>query len=225
MRFALLTSLIALATAAFAQSADDYVKSEGPIAKAGLLANIGPDGSKSSGAKVSSLLLFIPTGGCLSDIERSHMTAFAHFIGWCRHRVTEHGRPRLPLHMDARLVPRLQDRRGPVHDWRGRVSPPSHRRLHGIPGEDPAGLEPQRQRVHRWSRRAQVQHRRVCLHGLVGAPSARYALTALRLRRARSQSTYVQMALLFAQPPSSPTLTGCSPTETALPMCPTLFGP
>ena len=79
MRFALLTSLIALATAAFAQSADDYVKSEGPIAKAGLLANIGPDGSKSSGAKVSSLLLFIPTGGCLSDIERSHMTAFARF--------------------------------------------------------------------------------------------------------------------------------------------------
>ena len=55
MRFALPTSLIALATAAFAQSADDYVKSEGPIAKAGLLANIGPDGSKSSGAKVSML--------------------------------------------------------------------------------------------------------------------------------------------------------------------------
>ncbi|KAI0712502.1 glucoamylase [Earliella scabrosa] len=56
MRFALLTSLIALATAAFAQSADDYVKSEGPIAKAGLLANIGPDGSKSSGAKAGVVI-------------------------------------------------------------------------------------------------------------------------------------------------------------------------
>ncbi|KAI0755207.1 glucoamylase [Daedaleopsis nitida] len=51
MRFTLLTSLVALATAAFAQTADDYVESEGPIAKAGLLANVGPDGSKAHGAK------------------------------------------------------------------------------------------------------------------------------------------------------------------------------
>ncbi|KAI0769925.1 glucoamylase [Fomes fomentarius] len=51
MRFSLLTSLIALATAAFAQSVDDYVAKEGSIAKTGLLANIGPNGSKSKGAK------------------------------------------------------------------------------------------------------------------------------------------------------------------------------
>lgn len=36
----------------FAQSVDSYVNSETPIAKAGLLANIGPSGSKASGAKV-----------------------------------------------------------------------------------------------------------------------------------------------------------------------------
>jgi len=31
---------------------ESYIAKESPIAKAGLLANIGPDGSKSSGAKV-----------------------------------------------------------------------------------------------------------------------------------------------------------------------------
>ncbi|EIM85945.1 glucoamylase [Stereum hirsutum FP-91666 SS1] len=41
---------LALATTALAASVDDYVATEGPIAEAGLLANIGPDGSKSSGA-------------------------------------------------------------------------------------------------------------------------------------------------------------------------------
>ena len=33
-------------------SIDTYIETESPIAKAGLLANIGPDGSKSSGALV-----------------------------------------------------------------------------------------------------------------------------------------------------------------------------
>ncbi|KAI0669272.1 glucoamylase [Trametes maxima] len=53
MRLALLTSLVCLAIGAFAQSssADAYVASESPIAKSGLLSNIGPDGSKASGAK------------------------------------------------------------------------------------------------------------------------------------------------------------------------------
>ncbi|KAH9889962.1 glucoamylase [Cubamyces lactineus] len=53
MRFTLLFSLVGLAVRAFAQSsaADAYVASESPIAKSGLLANIGPDGSKSQGAK------------------------------------------------------------------------------------------------------------------------------------------------------------------------------
>ena len=55
MRFTFLTSLVALATGALAQSsvADAYVASESSIAKAGILANIGPSGSKSQGARVS----------------------------------------------------------------------------------------------------------------------------------------------------------------------------
>lgn len=34
---------------------DSYISTEGPIAKAGLFANIGPDGSKDDGAAVSPL--------------------------------------------------------------------------------------------------------------------------------------------------------------------------
>lgn len=54
MRLLALTALVSLACSVFAQtSVDSYVATESPIAKAGLLANIGPSGSKSSGAKVS----------------------------------------------------------------------------------------------------------------------------------------------------------------------------
>ena len=57
MRLSLLISFVGLAVGAFAQSssAAAYVASESPIAKAGVLANIGPSGSKSSGADVSCL--------------------------------------------------------------------------------------------------------------------------------------------------------------------------
>ncbi|EIW59392.1 glucoamylase G2 [Trametes versicolor FP-101664 SS1] len=53
MRFTFLATIVGLAVGAFAQSsaADAYVASEGPIAKAGVIANIGSGGSKSSGAK------------------------------------------------------------------------------------------------------------------------------------------------------------------------------
>jgi hypothetical protein len=48
--------ILVAASAALAQSTiDSYIAMEEPIAKAGLLANIGPDGSKSSGAAVRSL--------------------------------------------------------------------------------------------------------------------------------------------------------------------------
>jgi hypothetical protein len=52
----LLLSTLGLCSSILCQSSlvDSYVSTELPIAKAGLLANIGPDGSKSSGAKVSS---------------------------------------------------------------------------------------------------------------------------------------------------------------------------
>jgi len=48
----LLSFLGSLSFIAFSvqQSIDSYIQSETPIAKAGVLANIGPDGSKSSGA-------------------------------------------------------------------------------------------------------------------------------------------------------------------------------
>jgi glucoamylase len=52
LAFAVLASVWA---SVFGQSSsvDSYVASESPIARAGLLANIGPNGSKSAGAKVS----------------------------------------------------------------------------------------------------------------------------------------------------------------------------
>lgn len=46
-------SALAFCAAVFAQSVvDQYVATELPIAKAGILANIGPSGSKASGAAV-----------------------------------------------------------------------------------------------------------------------------------------------------------------------------
>lgn len=58
----LLTS-VTLVTAAFAQtnSVDSYIASQSPIAKAGVLANIGGSGSKAQGAKVSLCLNLCPT--------------------------------------------------------------------------------------------------------------------------------------------------------------------
>ena len=56
MRSVLLSVLFYGVTAlAISSKADSYVMKEWPIAKAGLLANIGPSGSKSSGAKVRAL--------------------------------------------------------------------------------------------------------------------------------------------------------------------------
>jgi len=53
MRFAILSSLCYCALVRSQLSVvDQYVATESPIAKAGLLANIGPSGSKSAGAKV-----------------------------------------------------------------------------------------------------------------------------------------------------------------------------
>lgn len=52
----IIVSALAFCAAVFAQSAvDQYVATESPIAKAGILANIGPLGSKSSGAAVCSM--------------------------------------------------------------------------------------------------------------------------------------------------------------------------
>jgi hypothetical protein len=54
MRLLCLASVFGLVGTAISESAtaDSFFGKESPIAKAGLLANIGPDGKKSSGAKV-----------------------------------------------------------------------------------------------------------------------------------------------------------------------------
>ena len=56
MRLLCLASVFGLVGTAISEpaatTADSYFSNESPIAKAGLLANIGPDGKKSSGAKV-----------------------------------------------------------------------------------------------------------------------------------------------------------------------------
>lgn len=53
-----LSFVLGLVGAAFAQSnVTSYISIETPLAKAGVLANIGPDGSLSSGAKVCCVLL------------------------------------------------------------------------------------------------------------------------------------------------------------------------
>lgn len=57
MRRVLLTLLSVVGYCLAQSSVDSYVATESPIAKAGLLANIGPDGSKSAGAKVSVALV------------------------------------------------------------------------------------------------------------------------------------------------------------------------
>ena len=60
MRFAILSSLCYCALVRAQLSAvDQYVATESPIAKAGLLANIGPSGSKSAGAKVCVVLYIV----------------------------------------------------------------------------------------------------------------------------------------------------------------------
>jgi hypothetical protein len=52
MRLALRTTFGLCASIAAQSALDDFVRTESAIAKAGLLANIGPDGSKCAGAKV-----------------------------------------------------------------------------------------------------------------------------------------------------------------------------
>jgi glucoamylase len=53
--FQLAAGAALLAAGALSQTVDSYVASEGPIAKAGLLANIAPAGPDSLGAKVRVL--------------------------------------------------------------------------------------------------------------------------------------------------------------------------
>ena len=51
-----LLSLVSLAALCVAQTVDSYIATEGAIAKTGVLANIGPSGSKASGAKAGVVI-------------------------------------------------------------------------------------------------------------------------------------------------------------------------
>lgn len=103
MRF-LLLSVVGFCASAFAQSSivDQYVLTQSPIAKAGVLANIGPSGSKSAGARV----------GVNGRVYR--LSSRYTFEGWGCHCKSEHIGPRLPVYLDARRGACLQSTHRPV---------------------------------------------------------------------------------------------------------------
>lgn len=69
---------------------DSYIASEGPIAKAGVLANIGPSGSKSNGAKAGIV-------GLRHSFSFKYKLIFVPSVG---HRIPLVDESRLLLHMD-----------------------------------------------------------------------------------------------------------------------------
>jgi len=104
MRFLIFLALCFCKTALTQSTAvDSYIERESPIAKAGLLANIGSSGSKSSGAKVrfvhplnlASGKLFRPTGRNCNSLSK-------------------HSRSRLFVHLGSRFLPRFQGHHRPV---------------------------------------------------------------------------------------------------------------
>lgn len=92
---------LGLTVSAWAQSGsiEAYIASESPIAKAGVLANIGPNGSKSQGAKVYSRF----RDSVLREVNLNGLS-----LGGRGHCQSQHVRSRLPVHMDARFRPRIQ---------------------------------------------------------------------------------------------------------------------
>lgn len=123
-------------------TADAYVASESPIAKAGLLANIGPSGSKSQGAKVRvSRTLSHPIA----------LTCFCHSLVRHSHCQPQHLQPRLPLHMDARLLTRVQGYHRSVYLQQRHHSSQPDRQLCRCADHHPAGIQPEWHRLFGWS--------------------------------------------------------------------------
>ena len=86
-------------------TASSYFTKEVPIAEAGLLANIGPDGSKSSGARVRRK-------------HRRNMRIDSDPISaWGRHCQSEYRRPELSVHLGPRLVTGIQGYCRSIHSW------------------------------------------------------------------------------------------------------------
>lgn len=84
-------------------SAPSYFTKEAPIAEAGLLANIGPDGSKSSGANV-----------CRKHRRNTRIDPVS---VWDRHCQSEYRRPGLSVHLGPRLVTGIQGYCRSIHSW------------------------------------------------------------------------------------------------------------
>lgn len=84
-------------------TADSYFTKEAPIAKAGLLANIGPDGSKSSGANVC---------------RKNRLNAPIDPVSVRdRHCQSEYRQPELFVHLGPRLVTGIQGYCRSIHSW------------------------------------------------------------------------------------------------------------
>jgi hypothetical protein len=99
MRIVLLSALSVCVSVLAQTSVDSYIATESPIAKAGVLANIGPSGSKSQGAKVTRLPC--PSVSVI-------LTLAANYVGWGSHRQSKHHQPGLPVYMDSRLLSCVQ---------------------------------------------------------------------------------------------------------------------
>jgi len=94
MRLLCLASVFGLVGTAISEpaTADSYFGKESPIAKAGLLANIGPNGKKSSGAKVRRITL-------------AYFTSFTHPLSvWHCDCQSKYRRSQLLVHLGPRLV-------------------------------------------------------------------------------------------------------------------------
>jgi len=105
MRILCLASVFGIVGSTISQSAnvDSYFTKETPIAQAGLLANIGPDGSKSSGAKV-----------CRKHRRNTRINTVS---VWGRHCQSKYRRPELFVHLGPRLVTGIQGYCRSIHSW------------------------------------------------------------------------------------------------------------
>ena len=92
----ILLSMLGLCSVIFAQlttvRVDQYVATEYPIAKEGLLANIGPSGAKSSGAKVSV------------SRQTAFLTSSFVLVAWRGHRESQYDGSKLCFYVDKRFL-------------------------------------------------------------------------------------------------------------------------
>ena len=145
MRILGLAGVLALLGSAASQStlADAYFSTEIPIAKAGVLANIGPTGAKSSGAEVC-----LPI--CIN------VCAFTRVLARHRDRQPEFYQPQLPIYLGSRLLTCIQSNCRSIHVGRRYLATCSDRQFLHRRGCIAAGVQPEWNSHHRRSRRAKI---------------------------------------------------------------------